>query len=284
MIEILLRQIPNDYSYKREYLDNHSNGIETLILGSSHSYRGVNPVYFSTSCFNAAYVSQTLDYDLEILKKYQNNLAKLKTVILPISYFSFFQQLKTATESWRVKNYIIYYGMNTADLLTDYSEILSNRLDVNLSRLSSYYIEGNSNISCSKYGWGSFQLLKAKNLEETGKTAALRHTAKNYRYLSENISILKSIIELCNRHNVKVILFTPPAFEAYRKNLNKEQLRAMLQAVNKIVADYKNCYYLNLLDNASFTADDFFNADHLNKRGAEKLSVILNSYIEDIRK
>ncbi|MDR2410253.1 MAG: hypothetical protein LBE13_19380 [Bacteroidales bacterium] len=74
LLEILLRNIPNDYSYKKKYLDTQFCNIETLILGNSHSFYGIDPVYFSTNTFNAAHVSQSLDYDYEILKQQYNTI------------------------------------------------------------------------------------------------------------------------------------------------------------------------------------------------------------------
>ena len=53
IIEIFLRLIPNDYLHKKKYLDAHSCDIETLILGSSHSFYGIDPNYFSNNTFNA---------------------------------------------------------------------------------------------------------------------------------------------------------------------------------------------------------------------------------------
>ena len=38
----------NDYLVKKEYLDTHSNEVETLILGSSHSYYDINPDILSS--------------------------------------------------------------------------------------------------------------------------------------------------------------------------------------------------------------------------------------------
>ena len=46
-IEVLIRLIPNDYLLKKDYLDKNSDKIEVLILGSSHSFFDLNPVYFS---------------------------------------------------------------------------------------------------------------------------------------------------------------------------------------------------------------------------------------------
>ena len=104
VLEIAIRNIPNDYQLKKEYLDKNAEEINTLILGSSHTFYGVNPEYFSKKTFNAAYVSQSLDLDFEILNAYNSKLKKLKTVIIPISYFSLFETLETDIEKWRIKN------------------------------------------------------------------------------------------------------------------------------------------------------------------------------------
>ncbi|WP_396198942.1 hypothetical protein [Flavobacterium sp.] len=87
VLEIALQKIPNDYQLKKSYLDQNASKINTLILGSSHTYFGINPEYFSKQTFNAAYVSQTLDLDKELLHHYKDKLTNLETVIIPISYF-----------------------------------------------------------------------------------------------------------------------------------------------------------------------------------------------------
>ena len=86
--EIFLRKIPNDYRIKKQYFEWHSAEIKVLFLGSSHAYYGINPIYMKESSFNAAYVSQSLEIDYEILNKYKSSLKSLRTIILPVSYFS----------------------------------------------------------------------------------------------------------------------------------------------------------------------------------------------------
>ena len=66
--ELLLRNIPNDYSFKKNYLNTKSNSIEVLFLGSSHIYYGINPEYISRNSFNGSHISQSLNFDLEILE------------------------------------------------------------------------------------------------------------------------------------------------------------------------------------------------------------------------
>lgn len=268
-MEIFLRNIPNDYLYKKKYLDRHSNEIETLIFGSSHSFYGLNPDFFSSRTFNVAHISQSLNYDYEILKKYQDNLSGLKTVILTISYFTLYGKLENGNESWRVKNYVIYYGMNVANSFADYFEVFSNHPKVNLKRLGSYYIEDNQSISCSKLGWGtSYKSEKAKNLVETGKTAAKRHTrdgihSKKYQDIfNDNKLYLSSIMDWCQKRNIKVLLITPPAFETYRQNINMEQYNITTETANGIASQYDNCAYINLFEDTNFTAKDFYDSDH----------------------
>lgn len=287
-MEFLLRNTPNDYLFKKQYLDKNSSKIETLILGSSHSFYGFNPEYFSSNTFNASHISQSLNYDYEILKKYQDQFKNLKTIVLPISYFTLYGKLEAGSESWRVKNYIIYYGLNSSKSLVDYSEVLSNRINVNIKRIKSYYLLGNSTISCTDLGWGTrYNSKNARDLAETGKTAAKRHTREDinsYKYqeiFNDNILILNSIIEWCKKNNVNVLLLTPPAFETYRQNLNQEQLKITVNTARDICSKYENCKYYNLLTDANFVAIDFYDADHLSEIGAKKLSVLINGKIND---
>ena len=125
-MEAALRFLPNDYKFKKKYMDSNSNNIETLVLGSSHAYYGISPKYFSSKSFNAGYVSQSIDFDYEIINKYRDNFENLKTIVLFISYFTFFTTLDTNMESWRIKNYVIYYDINKPHHLSDYSELLSS--------------------------------------------------------------------------------------------------------------------------------------------------------------
>lgn len=279
--EFLLRRIPNDYSYKRAYLDVQSGDVEILIFGSSHAFFGIDPSYFSDRCFNASHVSQSLDYDLEILKKYENRLGQLKTIILPISYFSLFEKLKTQNDSWRIKNYNIYYGLNSSYSLADNMEIFSSESLTNCKRIFSFYINGNSKITCSEFGWCTlYKSEESKDLNETGKVTAKRHTFEDYNNLNDNISILRSIIKLCNRHNVNVILYTPPAFKSYCSYLDNEQLNITIDISNEISNTFDNCTYINLLESNQFVEQDFYDGDHLNEIGAKKLSLLLNKFTQ----
>jgi len=271
--EILIRRIPNDYEYKKNYLDHHASEVNILFLGSSHVYYGIDPKYIKSS-FNASYISQSFDYDLEILKKYKNQWTNLKFIVLPIDYFSFYARLENSTEAWRAKNYRIYYDINNDHKIFNAAEMLSNKLDVNMHRLYNYYLKGENDISCNKLGWGSsYKAINHKDLFKSGPTAATRHTAKNNLQYQTNLQLLDSIISFAEQKHIKVLLFTSPAYKSYVLHLSKSQLNGTFSAIKKLNTQHTSIRYYNLLQDSAFQAQDFYDADHLNEFGAKKLSL-----------
>ena len=281
IMEVLLRNIPNDYSYKKEYLDNHAQEIETLILGSSHSFYGLNPAYFTEKTFNASHLDQYLNFDYAILKKYENSLKNLKNLVIPISYFTMTGRLEASPEAWRIKDYVIYYDLNTVHSIRDYSEVLYHDMVRNLERIVSYYLHGKPSITCSKLGWGVvYHSSQSKNLEHTGKHAARLHTVAHFKYLPKNQKNLTQILEFCKNRDINVVLFTPPASEPYIKYLNRKQLNITIQSAKKISDCYDKCIYINLLSSNQFCSGDFYDGDHLNEIGARKLSLLINDIFQ----
>jgi hypothetical protein len=284
-MEFLLRDIPNDYKLKKEYLDKYSGYIEILCLGSSHAYYGINPVFFSKNSFNGSHISQTIDYDLQILKKYENKLENLKYILIPISYFTLYSNLNEGMESWRVKNYSLYYNIHTSNNIKDYSEVLSNDVSVNIKRLYSFYIQKKQEITCSQFGFGlNYSSNDQQNLINTGIAAANRHKKKDDLFFNENIGSLSSIIQLAQKNKSVIIFFTPPAYYTYREKLDPDQLEKTAKAISKFTEEYNNAIYKNYMYDKKFSESDFYDADHLNEIGAEKLTKSLNNLIIDIEK
>ena len=98
--EIVVRNLPNSYSYKHRYIKEHGESMSTLILGSSHTYYGIKSDELGDSVFNLANVSQTPDLDLELLRQYIGDLKNLRRVVMPISYFTFVDLRLEETPEW----------------------------------------------------------------------------------------------------------------------------------------------------------------------------------------
>lgn len=278
VLEIAIRKIPNDYQLKKEYLNQNKNKINTLILGSSHTFYGLNPTYFSKNTFNAAYVSQTLDLDLEILKIQQPKLKNLKTIIVPISYFSLFETLETDVEKWRIKNYVLYYGFENKYRFTDHFETLNNDVSLHFKKAIKHYVLKKSYLTSSNLGFGI--RFKTENKKEfKGKFTAKKHTVKNFSLYKKNLNALCEMIAICRKNNIKILFITTPTHRSYYKNLNTIQLEKTMQTISYLVKKNSNCSYFNFLQSNLFTNKDFYDADHLNEAGATKLSVYLNQKI-----
>ncbi|MES2863373.1 MAG: hypothetical protein V4666_04585 [Bacteroidota bacterium] len=280
VLEIAIRKIPNDYQLKREYLDKNAGEINTLILGSSHTFYGLNPDYFSKKTFNAAYVSQSLDLDYEILNTYEAKFKNLKTVIIPISNFSLFETLETDVEKWRIKNYFLYYNFQNQTDLNNKFEILNSDVKSNLKMTIKHYVLNKSFITASNLGWGTnFNSANKKTFK--GVFTAKKHTAKNFNLYDENVKSLQKIITLCQKKNINVVFITTPTHSSYYTNLNAIQLEKTTKTISELVNKNSNCTYFNLLKSEKFTNEDFYDADHLNEIGAKKLTTFINSLISN---
>lgn len=283
--ELLLRDIPNDYSFKKNYLNTNSNNIEVLFLGSSHIYFGINPEYISRKSFNGAHISQSLNWDLAILEKYKDRWENLKYIIIPIDYFSMYSILEGGIENWRVKNYSIYYDISTYGNYWDGFEIFNGKLPSNILRALSYLFKWKSDITCNKLGFGTaYKSKDSKDLIETGKTASKRHTIeleKNQPIFSKNIQTINSMIEFANSRDIKIIFITCPAYSSYRENLNPIQLDNSVNIIKKLSEQNINSVYYNFLTDKTFIANDYYDADHLNEIGAKKLTFKIDSIINN---
>jgi len=278
LAEYLLRKIPNDYSLKEDSYTKHAENFETLILGNSHAIYDLNPAFFKGNTFNGGHVAQTLDLDAAIFKTFQPRLTKLKYLIIPISDMSLFFRLETSGENWRIKNYSIYYHLYTTNRIADYSEVLSLPFSINRNRLITWYIRKDSNSTITSLGYGTNYNSKFnRDLDSSGRETAKVHKVKNFKDFPIEKRSLEQIIASCAKNKIRVILFTPPAYFTYTSGIDPAQLRITIHTCDSLAAACKNVYYYNLLNDPSFTAVDFFDADHLNEKGARKLSLMIDS-------
>ena len=120
-LEFVAESIPNSYTYKRDYMEQHGSQIRTLILGSSNAYDGLNPSALPNG-FNLANSSQTLEDDYRLLAKYIDSMDSLHTVIVGLGYHS----LGATTEDNRRTYYTIYMDLYPRWPLSKYSFEVSN--------------------------------------------------------------------------------------------------------------------------------------------------------------
>jgi len=251
------------------------NDIQILILGSSHSFEGINPENFEMNTFNLAHASQSIDYDYLLYKHYRNELINLKYLLIPISYFTFYFKIENSSEKYRVDYYKYYYFNNTFKILSlkrfgnNLKNILINSSEDYNLKYSGYYMN-----SGSKYD-------DFKQFKESAFQAAKRHTYNEKQDIfRKNVKIIETIIKLSINKGVKVVLIETPKHEEYLKHLNETQVLKTKEVINHLKSNYINSViHLSYESDNDFMFNDFYDSDHLNGKGAEKLSKKINDYL-----
>jgi hypothetical protein len=97
-------------------------------------------------------------------------------------------------------------------------------------------------------------------------------------HLSENIADLDTMLEELGRRHIRVVFVTFPVCDCYSRYLNPIVYVRNAQIVDSLCLKY-GCRRVDYLSDSRFVVSDFRDGAHLNFRGAQKLSRILNQDI-----
>ena len=280
----MIRQVPNPYKYKYEWMQKNAENVEILVFGSSHTFYGIRPEFFDGKAFSLANVSQGNKQDYFLLKYWTDRYKHLKTIIVPISFSTWFGRgLEYGSESYRCRYYKIYMDCNLYSDWSLYNLELSD-MRTSLGKLGKFFLK-DDDPGYDEYGWGTtYKLSKKDTLKwddgTEAEAAVKRHTAKNWDYIETNYERMKEMAEFCKSQNIRLVLITTPCWHSYYDNLNKEQFAKMCELTHKFQEEC-DVPYFDYLKDQRFVADDFYDSNHLSEVGAEKFTKILD---EDIKK
>lgn len=272
--EVIVRIIPNPYKIKARSLERNGDRVATLVLGSSHTYYGIVPEALGDSVFNLANISQNYEYDYLLLEKYAPLMSNLRSVIINVDYSSFFDSDFPHGEWWQETNYQLYMGVNKHGSLSRTGFEISN-FPIYAGKLRKF-ITRKSPAICDTAGFGLDFTFDSRydGWERTGEIAARRHTAPDCSWVDYNLGYLRRLINLCRTIGAEPVFVTPPCYVTYNEHLDKAQFDRYI-ALTGMVADSCGLRWFDFLSDSRFVADDFWDADHLNDRGAVKFSHIL---------
>lgn len=282
--EILIRNVENEYSYKNYWLSENSKGIELLAIGSSHCYCGIDPDFLSIKAFNAGHPSQDIKYDFLIFNKFYEKLDSLQYLIVTVSYGDPFYSIEDRPNANAIlKNYAIYYRIPTEKFRHNF-EILNG---VDFNTVKNILLKESKSFPISKLGFYLFPVGGAKDWQRVAparaKESSFQYEVPLYKKLmsnyDNNVMYMEKTISLCNSKNIKVILLTTPIHKTFRDNINQEEWASTIDFCEHFTQEFNNVSYLNLFEDPRFLDEDFYDSDHLNSKGAAKLSSILNAYI-----
>ena len=270
-LELYVESIPNSYTYKRTYMEQHAADIQTLVLGSSYAYDGIDTKLLDHA-FNLANSSQCFEDDYLLLQRYITHMDSLKRVILPLSYSS----LQMVSSSNRRGYYTIYMDLYPRWPISKYSFECFN-LELMIKKIISYILQRDV-VRCDSLGQRVGHTLADRSKEQWQSTEALILNdhflgVAAQPYIDENQLWLHRMTALCQAHDVALWLIAMPMMEDYRIGMPVEQI-AIMQEVLKSIDTTFEC--VTVLDYQGWgTEDDFWNATHLNTTGAQRFTEAL---------
>lgn len=279
-MEWVAESIPNSYTYKRDYLKQYGQQIQTLLLGSSNAYDGLNPSVLPHA-FNLANSSQTLEDDYRLLAKYIDSMDSLQTVIVGLGYHS----LGVTKEEHRRTYYTIYMDLYPRWPLSKYSFEVCNP-EMLVKKIIKYAVSRDVT-RCDSLGQrvGHTKQAAQSGAEWWNKDVlSLVENDKleigNCRLaIEENTRYLKAIVDLCNTHNVKPVVVLMPVMEEYKRQLPKEQVDLMEDVMQSLDTS------AICIDASDWEIPDegWYNATHLTKEASEKFTNDLFLSIENYK-
>lgn len=283
-VEIILRMIPCDIKYKYSFVQEHGN-IQILILGSSLENAAINTKYFSNTAFNAAVAGQGTEFNYLFFKSVYSELKSLKAVVFPLSFFSLHcKDLERKGPSLATTNANVYcdFGLSLRpchnwlianhppkDVFTEVFRFLTEKKYTNIHSDSSGYI----------YNKGIYA-----NYPENVKRGSVvtNGNANEKSYGADTIANMlryREIIEQCERDSVLVFLISTPLTLDFLKYIDKSKVDCVRSTGNMLEQQYSNVTYVDFYYDKRFRDEDFDDANHLNYKGAEKVSFLLDSII-----
>lgn len=269
VMEWVAESIPNSYTYKRDYMEQQGAHIQTLILGSSNAYDGLNPSVLPHA-FNLANSSQTLEDDYRLLAKYIDSMDSLQTVIVGVGYHS----LGATTEDNRRTYYTIYMDLYPRWPLSKYSFEVCNP-EMLIKKIIKYAVSRDVT-RCDSLGQ---RVGHTKEAAESGEEwwnkdvlSLVGNDSFQFSVISsqieENTRYLHAIVDVCNAHNVQPVLVLMPVMREYKILLPEEQV-GLYEEVLQSLDSSAICIDAS---EWSIPADGWYNATHLTKEASESFT------------
>lgn len=257
-------------------------------LGSSHGLYDFNYDALTQrgcQCFNFANTSQSYNYDYALLKEYGGYLTKDSILFIPVSYFSFNDEVVNDTE--REAMSIRYYHCLSPENIPDYdlyTDIVANKFPILSAGEDILKLFPKLNLSLIAFA--AEDAIDEAAFANRAKERYSRHFDNKEEYfMPERIENLYEIIAYCKEHEITPVLITTPFSKYYRDLVSEEFLREFEDVITGIANDtgvnyYDYSYDARFRDNLAY----FMDADHLNDEGAAYFMEILMEEVPELQR
>lgn len=275
---------------KFQFMDSDNKKIQICNFGSSHgesSFRYEELAEKSGyECFNFAMASQTFNYDYAIMSMYEEHFAERCVMFLPVSYFSFNNEVTNATDM-KALNAKYYTFLSPKyvpgyepyiDIVTHHIPILSAEEDMMklLPILPSFMPTAKNPAASSP---------TLQDFHKKAKSRYHRHMDNKKEYfLPERIKNLYDILRFCKERQITAILITTPYMSCYSDLFPAEFKQEFYQTIHLISEKTGTPYYDYSEDERfSLKTEYFSDADHLNTKGAIYFMEVIEAEIPEFK-
>ena len=258
-------------------------------IGSSHTAYGIS--YDSLrargySCFNFALPSQTYDYDLAVLHQFGKYLGKGGIMLIPVSYFSFNNEVTTDAEKRDMQTR--YYYLLSPQNIPDYSlytDIVTHRIPILSSGDEFWKIFPSLSINASAEGPASAP--DPSVYQEKALARYERHfDGKTVLIMPERVQNLKDIIAYDQERGITPVLITTPYTSYYYDLVNKNTgfMTEFQDTITSVCKETGVNYYDYSHDTRICSDLNYFaDGDHLNPAGALYFTGLMEQDIPEFR-
>lgn len=292
------------YNYDYYYLKNalsiatNSNTI-SIISGSSYGLFGIDTSLLSNA-INLSLMSQDLYYSLKGIYYVCSKNRNIKNIVLCVGYYCFFSDLsktQNPDEIQRVSKVYnpLYADIHNCSLLPPPINILYESDIFDIQNILDIYTQGeylkgyfHNERPRKKYAtkiWDDkskeWYQLSIGEKEEAGKQRASLHNKniKRENSLLENVKLFQDFLRFCGSKNINLLLVVTPSTPYYLNCLLPDFKLIFYNILNEVDSVI---HLLDLAEDTTFLDEDFNDTDHLNKKGAQKLTQIILNTLQEI--
>lgn len=273
---------------KFEDLKNSDQIVQIGNLGSSHGAYGF---YYDditdqgVSCFNFANVSQSYDYDYAVLKEFQKHMQDGSVLFIPISYFSFNNEVVNSTEAEAMSvRYYHFLSPRNIPNYDPYVDIVTHRLPILSAGEDILKLFPNLNTALIAHAAGGG--IDEEEFERWAQERYSRHFDNKEEYfMPERIEELYEIIDFCKEHAITPVLITTPFTKYYIDLVPQNFLQEFYATIERIAGDTGVSYYDYSRDSRFYdNLEHFSDADHLTEDSALYFTDILWDEVPELER